>query len=57
LEDQLTFITTFSLNSNQKSENLAFLESKDLQENIGIFNKNLEKNIAKDYSKNDIWYF
>ncbi|MDD5770391.1 MAG: hypothetical protein PHE25_05470 [Candidatus Gracilibacteria bacterium] len=53
LENQLIFTTNFSLNANEKLQNLAFLETPDLKENINKFNENLETHI----SKNDLWYF
>ncbi len=54
---QLIFTTNFSLNSNEKSENLAFLETSDLKENIEKFNNKLEEDINQRYSQNDLWYF
>ncbi len=57
LKNQLIFTTNFSLNANEKLENLAFLETPDLRENINKFNKKLEENISNKHSKNDLWYF
>lgn len=57
LKNQLIFTTNFSLNANEKLENLAFLETPDLKESINKFNESLKTNVSKKYSKNDLWYF
>lgn len=57
LKNQLIFTTNFSLNANEKLENLAFLETPDLRKNINKFNEKLKTNISKKYSKNALWYF
>ena len=57
LKNQLIFTTNFSLNANEKLQNLAFLETSDLKENINKFNNRLKNNISEKYSKNDLWHF
>jgi hypothetical protein len=57
IENQLTLVTNFSLHSNGKFENLAFLETKDLGENIKKFNEKLERDILQSYSINDLWHY
>jgi hypothetical protein len=57
LKEQFTLNSTISLNSNSKTLNLAFSETKDIADKIDLFNKEFNNNFEEKHKKNDVWYY